>query len=73
MEDFATKDMSVNVQMDFTGLTVKKVIKKVSSQLSSLPQSQQNCRYCTVVSSKRMACSEDFIYFESTHVRESIW
>jgi len=26
MEGFATKDMSVNVQMDFTGLTVRKVI-----------------------------------------------
>lgn len=25
-EDFATKDMSVNVQMDFMGLTVRKVI-----------------------------------------------
>ena len=36
MEDFATKDMSVNVQMDFTGLTVRKVILKKSSQLSSL-------------------------------------
>lgn len=37
MEGFATKDMSVNVQMDFTGLTVRKVILKKSSQLSSLP------------------------------------
>lgn len=37
MEGFATKDMSVNVQMDFTGLTVRKVIFKTSSQLSSLP------------------------------------
>lgn len=27
-EDFATKDMSVNVQMDFMGLTVRKVILK---------------------------------------------
>lgn len=26
MEGFATKDMSVNVLMDFTGLTVRKVI-----------------------------------------------
>lgn len=30
-EGFAMKDMSVNVQMDFTGLTVRKVIYKESS------------------------------------------
>lgn len=31
MEGFATKDMSVNVLMDFMGLIVKKVIKKKKS------------------------------------------
>lgn len=39
MGDFVMKGTSVNVQMDFTVLTVKKVIKKSSSVLSTTKRS----------------------------------
>lgn len=67
-EDFAMKGVSVNVQMDFTGLTVRKVIlKKIFSTV-----------FFTIISKNlqlllsNLSYSEDFIYFESTRVPISV-